>query len=37
MKLNADKATAEFENGVLTVKVPKAETVKPRTVTVKAK
>ena len=36
-EVQGDKAAAEFENGVLTVKVPKAETVKPRTVTVKAK
>ena len=28
--LEADKATATFENGVLTLRVPKAEQVKPR-------
>jgi HSP20 family protein len=33
----ADKAKAEFENGVLTITLPKAEEVKPRTITVKAK
>jgi HSP20 family protein len=33
----ADKAKAEFENGVLTVTLPKADEVKPKTITVKAK
>jgi HSP20 family protein len=33
----ADKAKAEFENGVLTITLPKAEDVKPRTISVKAK
>jgi HSP20 family protein len=33
----ADKATAEFENGVLTLTLPKAEEVKPKTIKVKAK
>jgi HSP20 family protein len=33
----ADKAKAEFENGVLIVTLPKAEDVKPKTITVKAK
>lgn len=33
----ADKAKAEFENGILTVTLPKAEEVKPKTITVKAK
>ena len=33
----SDKARAEFEDGVLTVTLPKAESVKPRTITVKAK
>ena len=33
----ADKAKAEFENGVLTITLPKAEEVKPKTITVKAK
>ncbi len=35
--VQSDKAKAEFENGVLTVTLPKAETVKPKTITVKAK
>lgn len=33
----SDKATAEFENGVLTITLPKAEEVKPRTISIKAK
>lgn len=33
----ADKATAEFENGILTLKLPKAEEVKPKAIKVKAK
>jgi len=33
----ADKAEAEFENGVLTLTLPKAEEVKPRAIKVKAK
>ena len=33
----ADKAKAEFENGVLTITLPKAEEVKPKTITVKPK
>jgi HSP20 family protein len=32
-----DKARAEFENGVLTVTLPKAEEVKPKTISIKAK
>ena len=32
-----NKAEAEFENGVLTLTLPKAEEVKPRTIKVKAK
>ncbi len=35
--VRADKAQAEFENGVLTITLPKAEEVKPKTITVKAK
>jgi len=31
----ADKAKAEFENGILIVTLPKAEEVKPKTITVK--
>ena len=33
----ADKAKAEFEDGVLTITLPKAEEVRPKTITVKAK
>ena len=33
----ADKATAEFENGILTLTLPKAEEVKPKTIKIKAK
>lgn len=32
-----DKAKAEFENGILTVTLPKSEAVKPRTITIKPK
>ncbi|MHB1294915.1 MAG: Hsp20/alpha crystallin family protein [Anaerolineae bacterium] len=35
--VQADKAEAEFENGVLKLKVPKAEEVKPKTIQIKAK
>ena len=33
----ADKAKAEFENGILTVTLPKADEVKPKTITVKTR
>ncbi|HAV76412.1 MAG TPA: heat-shock protein Hsp20 [Anaerolineae bacterium] len=33
----ADKAKADFENGILTITLPKADEVKPKTITVKAK
>lgn len=33
----ADKAKAEFENGILKLSLPKAEEIKPKTITVKAK
>ncbi len=33
----ADKAKADFENGILTITLPKAEEAKPKTITVKAK
>ena len=33
----ADKAKAEFENGILTITLPKAEEVKPKMISVKAK
>jgi len=35
--VQADKSKADFENGVLTITLPKAEAVKPRTITIKAK
>ena len=35
--VDADKAKAEFENGILTLTLPKAEEVRPKTITVKAK
>lgn len=35
--VNADKAKAEFENGVLTLTLPKVEGVKPKMITVKPK
>lgn len=33
----SDKARAEFENGILVITLPKAEEVKPRTITINAK
>ena len=33
----ADKAKAEFENGILTISLPKAEEVKPKIINIKAK
>jgi HSP20 family protein len=33
----SDRAKADFENGILTVTLPKSEEVKPRTITVKTK
>ena len=33
----ADRAKADFENGILTITLPKLEEVKPKTITVKAK
>ena len=35
--VQADKAKADFENGVLTITLPKAETVKPKTISIKDK
>ncbi len=35
--VKADKASADFEDGILTITLPKAEEVKPKTITVKAK
>jgi len=35
--VQTDKAKADFEHGVLVITLPKAEAVKPRTISVKAK
>ena len=35
--VEADKAEAHFDNGLLTLRLPKAETVKPKQIKVKAK
>lgn len=35
--VQTDKAKADFKNGVLTITLPKAETVKPRTISIEAK
>ena len=35
--VQTDKARADFENGVLTISLPKAESVKPKTINIKAK
>ncbi len=35
--VQTDKAKADFENGVLTVTLPKAEAVKPKTISIKAR
>ena len=36
-ELEAGKVEANLENGVLTLRLPKAETAKPKTITIKAK
>jgi len=36
-EVTADRTKAEFENGILTITLPKAEEVKPKMITVKAK
>jgi HSP20 family protein len=36
-EIDADKIEANLDNGVLTVRVPKAEAVKPRTIKIQAK
>jgi hypothetical protein len=36
VEFNADKAEASFENGVLTLRVPKSEATKPKQVPVKS-
>ena len=33
----ADRATADFANGILTITLPKSEKAKPKTITIKAK
>jgi HSP20 family protein len=35
--LKADKAEATFEDGVLTLKIPKSEEIKPKSIKIKAK
>lgn len=35
--VQSDKARAEFQNGVLTINLPKAEAVKPKTINIKVK
>ncbi len=35
--VQADKARAEFENGILTVQLPKSEEVKPKSISIKVK
>ena len=35
--VQTDKAKADFEDGILTVTLPKAETVKPKMISIKAK
>ena len=35
--VQTDKAKADFQNGVLTITLPKAESVKPKTINIKAK
>ena len=34
--MTRDEARADFENGILTISLPKAETVKPKTINIKA-
>jgi HSP20 family protein len=36
-EVQTDKSKADFENGILTITLPKAESVKPKTITIKAK
>jgi HSP20 family protein len=36
-EVKADQAKADFENGVLSITLPKADKARPRTITVKAK
>lgn len=36
-EVQSDKAKAEFENGILTISLPKAEAVKPKSISIKVK
>ncbi len=36
-QVETEKAKADFENGILTIVLPKSEEVKPKTITIKAK
>ncbi len=36
-EVQTDKAKADFENGILTITLPKAEALKPRTISIKAR
>ena len=36
-QVKADRANADFDNGILTITLPKAEEVRPRTISVKTK
>jgi len=35
--VNSDQAKADFDNGILTITLPKSEEVKPKTITIKTK
>jgi HSP20 family protein len=35
--VQSDQARADFENGVLTISLPKAENVRPKTINIKVK
>jgi len=37
VEVETDKAKADFKDGILTITLPKAEAVKPRTISIKAK
>jgi HSP20 family protein len=37
VEVQIDQAKADFENGILTITLPKAEAVKPKTITIKVK
>jgi HSP20 family protein len=37
VRVVSNQASAEFENGILTITLPKAEEVKPKSITIKAK